>query len=554
MEDRESVKPSFPEFVVALFLAKSKPPEIPVRDYLAYIRAFIRTGHRPTKDLNGAHYVDTLAFWKDSHQRLQQEMNEQRARIYSLERELDAWKDAGSQKSPQQIGKRPALNEVLPNGRRKKRKRTDTAVETTEAESHQVTTSMLTRAVLLDGSIAGLNCETHPNWTDRKVSHAPEMDLLDAIYALQKSLSQSPTVPSQTASIIVFFISQLRDRAMSVGPLPHHSNDNNKSIQPSRSAKITVKAQINSSSEKLLNVRTERFLFSILLAAIDKLDQLSDTGGLQDQLVYVVVKLLKDLLNQVCLLAAANVNKTQQQGNELVRRRSTRGKKSAAPQFWELTPDEDTMRRCSFLANALQALQEGRQTDQAIKEGFMFFLLRRIGETLNAFVFGEDDQEWEATVSQGDRLNRVFAEDDRSRQEKRVVKEHQAPYLIWLLEHSMACFSNGSEPASQNRVASQAATNSPRRVRQGILSEKVKFQLQHTILKEVLGDNFQDFSKAFDELHDPGMDIEPWTAVRQADVVNLFKAEVWRLIGWDCLKSHIDWENKWSFYNGSARG
>lgn len=108
----------------------------------------------------------------------------------------------------------------------------------------------------------------------------------------------------------------------------------------------------------------------------------------------------------------------------------------------------------------------------------------------------------------------------------------------------MACFSNDTEPASQSQVASQAAKNSLRRVRQGILSEKVKLQLQHTILKEVLGDNLQVFSKAFDELHDPGFDVEPWKAVRQADVVNLFKAEVWRLIGWDCVKSHFGWENK----------
>lgn len=316
-------------------------------------------------------------------------MNEQRARIYSLERELDAWRDAGSQKSLQQIGKRPALNEVLPNGPSKKRKRTNTVVKTTEAESHHIMTPVSTRAVLLDGSIAGLNCETYPNWTNRKVLHIPETGLFDAIYALQKSLSQSPMVPSQTASIIVFFISRLRDRAMSVEPLPQHSNGINGYVQSSRSAKTTVKAQIDSNSEKLLDPATERFLFSILLASIDKLGHSSDRDGLENQLVYVLGKLLEDLLNHICLLAAASADKTQQQRNEPVRRRSARGKKSAAPQVRELTPDENIMRRCSFLANALQALQEGRQTDQAIKEGFMFFLLRRIGETLKAFVFGD---------------------------------------------------------------------------------------------------------------------------------------------------------------------
>ncbi|KAI4173900.1 MAG: hypothetical protein LQ343_002668 [Gyalolechia ehrenbergii] len=542
-EMQESLKPSFPEFIVALFLAKSKPPHVAVRGakHLAHIRSYIRTGHRPATDHDGARYVDTLADWKDSYQRLQQETSEQRARIYNLERELDARKGVGRREQSQQAGKRSALGEASPSGRNKKRKRTNTSMNTTTTESQRVMTSVSSQTAVVDVSTAALQCDAYLVGADPGMLHHREAALLDAIYALQKSLAQSPIIPSQTASIVVFIISQLHDFEISARPLPHHNNGVAGICRPPES---TVNARTDEESGRILDPAIGRTVLSMLLAAVNELGRSSHTVGLQKQLVYSMVKFFDDLLNGICSLAAATTEASQRSKQAPVRRRSTRGKKSVAPQVPEVTPGESIMRRCRFLLNAFQALRKDRLTDQAIMEGYMFFFLQKIGRTLKVFVFGEHDEEWNAVWAGKDATVCVSVENDILRQEEKLARERQAPYLIWLLERTLVVFASEGNPGSQTQNSSQTVHSMQRKPRQGIRSDDVKIQLQQTILKEVLGDNFQELSKALDEPDDPGLNLQPWEAGKQAGVVDLFKAEVWRLIGWDCLKSHTEWENK----------
>ncbi|KAL8938073.1 MAG: hypothetical protein Q9216_004088 [Gyalolechia sp. 2 TL-2023] len=544
-QTQDTLKPSLPEFVVALFLAKSKPPHVAARGakHLAQIRLYIRTGHRPADDHNGARYVDTLAYWKDSHQRLQQETSEQKAQIYGLERELDARRDTGPQTYSQQAGKTPILGETSPNGRSKKRKRTNTSVKTTDPKRQQVMTASPSQIDVLDASTAALQCNAHLTGADQGVLHLRKAGLLDAIYALQKSLTQSPIVPSQTASIVCFIISRLHEFACRTGQLPHHNNRVDGDFRPSE---VSVNVRTDEESEITLDPAIGRTVLSQLLAATDGFGHTSDTIGFQKQLVYLMVKFLDDLLNSICSLAAAITTAPHPSKQAPARRRSTRGKKQVAPPIPEVAPDESIMRRCNFLVNAIQALHKGRITDQAIMEGFLFFLLRKIGRMLKVFVFGEQDEDWKAVWGGKDATACVSVESESLKQEERCARERQAPYLIWLLERTLVIFESDGNQGSQTRDSNQTAHNSRKKIGRVTRSRDVKIQLQQTILKEVVGGNFQEFSAALNEPDDPGLSIEPWEAGRQANVVDHFKAEVWRLIGWDCLKSHNNWDSKQS--------
>ncbi|KAL9603055.1 MAG: hypothetical protein Q9219_001419 [cf. Caloplaca sp. 3 TL-2023] len=500
--------------------------------YLKSIRSFIRTGHRPTNDLDGARYLDTLAFWKDSHQRLQQEIIEQRTKIYRLERDLDVRRNVESQDSPQQSCKRPALDEVSPNGRNKKRKRANTATRTTDAEAQHamVQTSDMPK-LLLQGSMPDVHGGAYPCLTTDTLLRTANPGFPDAIYALQKSLTRSPLVPSETANIIAFIISQLRNWALGESAPRHNSK-----ARPTKSAK---NIQVDRGKEDLCD-HAGRVILPILLGALDKLGQSSDEDGMQRQLVHMIVTLLEELLVQICSLAAAEANENYQRGNKTAKRRSTRVKKSIAPQVPDLVPNQEIMRRCAFLVCALQSLQKERWVDRAIQEGFMFLLLRRIGETLTVFVFGEDDEEWKLVWNQGSTPESTSNRDDQSGQGKRTIREHQAPYLIWLLERAVACFSGDAEPKDRVPVASRTSATSPSRTGLTVHLEKLQVQIQHTILKEVFGASLEDFQDALNAAQNPGIAIEPWTAIKQPDVADNFKTEVWRLIGWDCLRSHIE--------------
>ncbi|KAL8759914.1 MAG: hypothetical protein Q9184_003474 [Pyrenodesmia sp. 2 TL-2023] len=555
-------KPSFPEFVVALFLARSKPPGTAIRDYIAKIRSHVKHGRRPD-DRDGARYTDTLAFWKESHQRLQEELNEQKARVFVLERQLDEARSADPPTIlPEVLKKRPAPDPA-PVGCNKKRKTGNTEVaEAVNEGRRDVAGTALLPADPLDMSRPWTHADTFSTQVDGRLLDDLITGLCDAAYVLQKSLLQTPLDSSMTSSLVLNIVLRIRTRIISVQPLKeargvaeassslsllppssapiiddsvmfHPSSP----LQPSDGSRDVVSPGMNTkhwrslSNKRLLDGATGRTIFTILFSAMDQIGHIDDSDATKGQLIYAVVQLLKDTLDQICQLASVTPTNNQIKNGMLTRLRSSQGKQPTELQTLDLVPADDIMGICSFLVGALQSLQKGRPADEAIKEGFTFFLLGRVGKVLKAFVFGEDDELFNAVYAEGGNAKIVSLGDCGH---KLATKKRQAPYLIWLLERSMVCWS--LDTPSVNQGAARTAT----KVDPVMLTEKLKDQLQHTILKEVLGDDIQGFKDCLEERHDPRINIEPWQPIKQANVMEFFKAEVWRLLGWDCLISCME--------------
>ncbi|KAI4143465.1 MAG: hypothetical protein LQ341_002913 [Variospora aurantia] len=536
-------KPSFLEFVVALFLVKSKPQELTVKDYLTSLRSYIRNGHCPESH-NGARYLDTLAFWKDSHHQLQQEVNEQRVQIFNLKRELETTRHADPNIPAKATDKRP-ISDPVPDDRSKKRKRGNNNNNSTiePVEQHNAGATAVHQAASLDSPQLWTYGEVLQDMTDGRSIDDPATALPYAIYSLQKAVKEKSIPVSTTASIIMFITSMLRKCIITV-ELPSEASDSRNRIVQSKAkaspSAILAEEPSRISKGRLLDATKGRTTFAVVLAAMEKLGDPNGGERIQSQLIYAIINLLKDMLDEVCRLAAGTPLENHEQNNKAPKRRSCRGKKLTQPPSSEAAPAGDTMQVCSFVTGALQSLRGGRQTDEAVREGFMYFLLGRIGEVLKAFVFGEEDELWNAAWTKEGRSARVQSDDDMLRQEKRSIKERQAPYLIWLLERSMGSSTMDTSCTRQDEVDPQTTTTPPRKTQQGILSDMLRVQLQNTILKEVIGDQLEDFKDSLEARHDPGIRIEPWSAIRQADIVETFKAEVWRLVGWDCLKTHLE--------------
>lgn len=540
-------------------------------DYVAKVRSYIRTGLRPDY-CDGARYVDTLAFWKKSHQRLQEELAEQRALIFVLERQLDAAKSADPLKALPEIKKRPAPDPAL-IGCNKKRRRGNTEVaEALHEGERDIAGTVLPTADLLNTPRPWTHGETLSTLVDGRLLDDPIIGLPDAVYALQRSLFRNLADPSTTANIVMSIIMMIRTQTISAEPLkevrtmaatfsstlsrrPLSSaciidgsvmfppSSPRSPLRPNDGSKDVISPSVNNappatksgdwsspSKEKMLDGATGRTIFSILFSAMDQIGYLGDGDVTQCQLIYAVVELLKDLLDHICQLASGTSTGNQSQNRMLTRLRSSQGKQPSDAQTSDLVPADDIMRICTFVVGALQSFQKGRPADEAVREGFMFFLLGRVGKTLKAFVFGEEDEIYNAVFSQrGD--GEVVSSGDCG--QRLATRKREAPYLIWLLERSMVCWSVDTPSVNQGGVRTKTEVDSV------MLTEKLKIQLQQTILKEVLGDNIQGFKDALEAPHDPKINIEPWQAVKEADVVEFFKAEVWRLIGWDCLRSRM---------------
>ncbi|KAL8879215.1 MAG: hypothetical protein Q9198_003134, partial [Flavoplaca austrocitrina] len=174
---------SFPKFLAALFLIKIKAPEVSVQDYLAKLRSHVRTGQRPELKTNDARYVDTLDFWKDSFHQLQNQMNEQKARVYALERELDLSKATRPQSLSDQTDKKapPAIT------RGKKRKRATLTANQSEFNGQQDVVD-LTNTVTDPLNARGFGSSGRVLNEKSTIGLLTLLDsqLSDAFYALQK--------------------------------------------------------------------------------------------------------------------------------------------------------------------------------------------------------------------------------------------------------------------------------------------------------------------------------------------------------------------------------
>ncbi|KAI4251816.1 MAG: hypothetical protein LQ352_004644 [Teloschistes flavicans] len=502
--------------------------------YMTKLRSFISTGQRAEDDSSGARYIDTLAFWKDSHLRLQQELNEQRARIYTLERELDASRSASALTSSQAIMKRGALKSgSIGRGKKRKRGTADGNEIKTETQDGSNTVRGLP-----SGSFGSLN---------ESLSRAHEAGLPDAVYALQKSLSSSPLDPSTTASIVRFLISEIHRSAVPTDMSPNHSFSQTQAVHtclvaPAKHA--TANASRASSNGGDFGGTTTSAIFLSLLNALESLGSVTEVSIYQRQLIYDIVELLRDLLDHMCDLAATNTRQNHACKALAPERRSTRSKKQTTYDVPRLAPDDNTMKLCRLITYALQNMKKEREADRAIVEGFTFFLLRRVGEVLRSFVFGEEDVGWKGVWAPEDTRDVQWGPsgDERLRQEQRTAKEAQAPYLIWLLERAMTCFSSARNTIDKSLASRQSIVKSASKAGQVILCEQVKLKLQHTILKDVIGQDVQEFKDSLYGPQNPQINVEPWAEIPRSDVVSTFKAEVWRLIGWECLKDSIDWE------------
>ncbi|KAL8812461.1 MAG: hypothetical protein Q9223_007287, partial [Gallowayella weberi] len=116
------------------------------------------------------------------------------------------------------------------------------------------------------------------------------------------------------------------------------------------------------------------------------------------------------------------------------------------------TDDSTIQTLTTILLHAISSLHPStRPSDRAIQEGWMFFLLTRIGQVLKSFVFGEQDELWDtachgddidkgstAPITRGNadtaRKRKTEAPSKQQKQKQRQIKELEAPSLVMLLE------------------------------------------------------------------------------------------------------------------------
>ena len=550
-------------------------------DYLAKLRSYIQNGQHPESASNDARYIDTLGFWKDSHKRLEDGANEQRARIYALERELDAYKEAQSHDRSEQDGEKPPPN-FAANGRGKKRKRANRTASQSRINEHKASDFATSMPAIVPDPTRILS---HGNADEQRINDLIltflDPELPDAVYALQKCLS-APSIESHTTTIIIVFIaSTLRSWACSATQTSSCNSTQSKDILRLKTATPPADTGPTTPYERedeCFTPATAFVIFPIILTAIDKLSSAPNARLHERQSIYAVIKLLKDILDQICHLASSvghpSLKPTKPPSKKPRRSARVSGRNPSAPsrtlREQQIPPihtaiipsspykqSKHLTHLCAFLVTAIQALHPSNNHPQhstrKIQEGWMFFLLHRISAVLKSFVFGENDEAWNTACygngggggGGGDIPTPIEDENSSSKRtsaDQRAEKERQASWLILLLEKSMHCFLHQEQqrhvPMNNTNVTTK--NNDSNENSKPHLSSPLQSQLQDTIFASLFNHDSTLFKAALPEPGDPGLGIDKWAGLESADVVDWFKAAVWRLVGWERLRGYLD--------------
>ena len=170
----------------------------------------------------------------------------------------------------------------------------------------------------------------------------------------------------------------------------------------------------------------------------------------------------------------------------------------------------------------LVAMESRKQAHVEITEGAMSCLLRRVVTVLRSFVFDVAYRPW----------NRNDMSSNEISDEELLGMHSEAPYLVWILERATTIVQRW-----KTDIMPQSSRNSS--ADPNTLSN-VQAQLQNTLLSAVFQDDAVSFRDCFREPALPRLEDGPRsTAMEEGGVVDWYKKEVWRIIGWQELRKHI---------------
>ena len=203
------------------------------------------------------------------------------------------------------------------------------------------------------------------------------------------------------------------------------------------------------------------------------------------------------------------------------------------------SPPESALRLCELAKTMMRCLDVAIPSHTEVLEGFLFLLLKRVGEALKVFVF-------EDGIIQDLQVDSIRPTAPKEPATNHQAIQAQAPCLIHLLEEakSITLTLNSQSHAIPGFTELPQQSITPSLTLSTMnLSKHAQIRLQHTLLTAVFGDQSRsDFQATFIPPDTPiGESMTAsFNECSQGDgVKDWFKQEVWRIIGWDALRRAI---------------
>ncbi|EME86135.1 uncharacterized protein MYCFIDRAFT_82074 [Pseudocercospora fijiensis CIRAD86] len=488
-DDKDIVCPSPRAMAFAISVVRSKPPELAVAEYIRLLRQHIAQGRRENALSSVYRHLDRSAFWRSEFERTKDALHASESQAVDLQLEIEKLKT-----------KMEHLKSNAPNKKRKKQDIDTIPVPRSPKRPKRESSPPRALSAAVDFSFeaeyhgAGkIASKGHHNLDENEIAH----HLLRATSALPQIIQRE--------------VERITAEGMSDNNLLGNA--------------LTVCSRAAS-------------------AVIVAYSKLSPSSGIAGKATHAVVLMFKDFLRDFELVSVGETKNAPDSDRDASASLPTKPKgKAKAGHFTNIRSTPRLSLYANFLASTIDRLDPNNEMHKALYEGFAYCLLERLGDRLYTTVFGqrraptlEDEILRGAAVDTSNEGEAAKHSSSTSECEETQMRL-EAPYLIHLLNRLMLS-------APEFLGSSKGRKNNAKSATKMSLSLSARESLQRTLVNCVFGvreEGDDDLFKECLKMPHARMDSIPLPKIKEANVQDWFKDELWRLLGWEILAKEGEW-------------
>ncbi|KAI7262899.1 sure-like protein [Hortaea werneckii] len=503
-------RPSERSIAFAVSIVLSKPEGLNIKEYVRLLRQHIAQGSRD-QALSSVHrHLDRSSWWRGEYERTKEALNAAQDKTVDLQREVEVLKGKlETARLPKATKKRKKVDEdVVPVPRDPKRARREASPPRSAQNPYvDVASDFAFSEIGEIGDVLLRNLyQIH---AAMKSHHRNDPNML--AYHLVRAASTLPQVVIQSVA---------------------------ECVNPPTPGKSLLQS----------NLRAANRAVTSLISGLSRLSNAANGAEVQGRVIYAYVRMFSNLIGAMGEASSREIDQPLAGSGE--RPNTSKGKKKSEHAKPANLKDRPTLNALtSFLCGILDLLDPKVEAHCSLFEGFAYAVLDKLGSRLYTLVFGHARAPTlEAEIA---RANEPEGIEDSS---QASVLHHdclelqkaklEAPYLVHLLGWLM-----NAAPAHLGAIIS-TKTGKPKQANnkgsmKGALALTAKDRLQRTLISCMFGtEGVDDQSPLLDCLKIPVAPNTPlpMPKVKEAEVQDWFKEEVWRLLGWEVLAKEGSWE------------
>ncbi|CAG8256286.1 unnamed protein product [Penicillium salamii] len=488
--------PSKPQLALALAVVKQKPPhrdlrgttlssrgvsrsawrtDIIIEDYISEIRLFIKRSRELGHDGSLDKFFDSVSFWQQAYEESEARQSKLHDQVHDLQQKIDDL-----------VGKLRAKDADGTEASQINKRKVPPPRTGKDTESPNPTT----KRAKIPGSLS----QRHLWMNDDESGDENALCTSRQLYTLQRALQRRSTSDSSLGNLATAAVILCKSAEQQlISAVQRESTP----IQQSSTQPKPDKSNAPDTDTVLNGVI---LAFHLAHKALKKLAANAQSRQHQAQITYYLVGLFESCMTALTLHCTSISTQVEQKKEKNAR----------------CTESELASHLADVLYNMALALDLTHTEDQDIMEGFLFLVLRRMGKMLALHVF--HDIRLPMSVCPG----MTYPEGLEAMTDEGLMPTQaqiETRYLIRTL----------------SRILDIESDSSPKAVASRQFIENVKDRLQKTLLQAVFGPDDHMFREILLRPQTPPpLNSSP---VEQEKFGDWLTQELWRLVGWDVLKS-----------------